>query len=656
MFRILHLSDLHIQAATRWSTTPILNDAKRIILAQTNNVNIDVVAFTGDIAYSGKEAEYKLAEEWLEGLILNSNGLNLNEENLMFVPGNHDVDRDEIKPTANAIEEYLAKASTQEDIAKHYNDSDSLNALYRRHTAYFQFCQRMTGLDEFSRFGWSRTFDHRGKRIRFDGFNSSWLCRGDDDSRRLLIGQPQFSQISQIQNEADIAIALFHHPLSYLMEFDEKNTTQNLHNHYDIFLRGHLHNTDVISTNTSNGHCLEFSAGALYEGHERENRFSIIDIEEDFETIKVHSFVWHRGQWIVDRNLFQTAQDGIGVFKINCDTLKRKVSTNINTGLIFPKDPIIDSSSCSSDDSVAVADLPDEKSQKIASFPRFQHLPTQQDLTIRQAAVSEAMLAVDENREVYIRKEAGSKYEGFIACIANRFREKHGDVPIFYQACGDINSGNALQNLLAINAQSTVTDFAAAIRNIGPTILILDDLDKDSPGENDPSVNETIRALLDFCGSLVIIRISSFHLDRENVIYIGALDLPDTREYLVNAKKAAAFTSAFDFSRVHRATGGLPVHLDAFLDAIAVTNLEGALAQINTEITAIPKQLPEIVIREIDRLKNTSDSELERVRCLLWILSILDRGETLETIKRFDGCKQSGQNMLHTFKAKDVLM
>lgn len=60
MFRILHLSDLHAQESTQWSTTPILKLAKKTILEQANKINIDIVAFTGDIAYSGKKAESRV--------------------------------------------------------------------------------------------------------------------------------------------------------------------------------------------------------------------------------------------------------------------------------------------------------------------------------------------------------------------------------------------------------------------------------------------------------------------------------------------------------------------------------------------------------------------------------------------------------------------
>lgn len=151
MFRILHLSDLHIRTNTTWSTDAILSDAKRIILEQANEENVDVVAFTGDIAFSGQEAEYAIASDWFDDLCLQTSGLNLDAKSVMFVPGNHDVDRKLIPKAASAIEDALGKSSEQSHIANYYLDSDSFQLLKRRHDAYFKFCHSFTGQDDLTK-------------------------------------------------------------------------------------------------------------------------------------------------------------------------------------------------------------------------------------------------------------------------------------------------------------------------------------------------------------------------------------------------------------------------------------------------------------------------------------------------------------------------
>lgn len=640
MFRILHLSDLHIRTNSTWSTTPILSDAKRIILEQANEDNVDVVAFTGDIAFSGKEAEYKIAAQWLEDLALSQNGLNIDAKALLLVPGNHDVDRDAIPPPATAIENTLKTATEQTHIATHYLDADSFALLNRRHTAYFHFCQEITGLDDFATFGWSRVFEFSdsGKRIRFDGFNSSWLCRGDDDPRRLLIGQPQLSNGLTSRAEADITVALMHHPVSELMEFDERNTVEHLRQHHDMLLRGHLHKPDTVDMVSNSGSYLEICAGTLYDGHEKPNRFSIIDITAELESVRIRTFVWQGGRWILDRNLYATS-DGIGEFPLHRASQARKparthpqdVSRQAITDLALPVAP--------QERLEKGKGRADASKEHLAGFPRFQRTANRQDNSIRQASISEAMLAAASTREIRVRKDAGSKYEGFLACVVSEFRKKHRNIEVFYLTCVGVNSGRDLQDALAVSAQLSVTQFGLAIRDLGPSVLILDDLDQSPSDEQHegPSTEETVQALLDFCNDLVVIRVSGLPLDSDSVIRIGALDLPDTREYLYNAERAPTFSSSVDIARILRVTGGLPVHLDALIDALAVTNLESALAQIDSETNVVPEALPEIVTHEIDSLKNSNEQEFKRIRSLLWMLSILERGESLDTIKRLDG-------------------
>ncbi len=128
MFRILHISDLHAREEARWSTDALLIAAKTVLLAEANKHTVDVLAFTGDIAYSGKQNEYEIASAWIEEFCLSPSGLNLDQNRLLFVPGNHDVDRARTKPIADAVIERLSKSTSQDDVAKHLSDKQSLDA------------------------------------------------------------------------------------------------------------------------------------------------------------------------------------------------------------------------------------------------------------------------------------------------------------------------------------------------------------------------------------------------------------------------------------------------------------------------------------------------------------------------------------------------
>ena len=68
----------------------------------------------GDIAFSGKRAEYEEATEWLEQI---ASICGCKRTDVLTVPGNHDVDRNRILPATKMIHKRLRTSSLPE--AKH---------------------------------------------------------------------------------------------------------------------------------------------------------------------------------------------------------------------------------------------------------------------------------------------------------------------------------------------------------------------------------------------------------------------------------------------------------------------------------------------------------------------------------------------------------
>lgn len=637
MFRILHLSDLHIQDKTSWSTAPILSDAIRLIIEQANSENVDVVAFTGDIAYSGKPEQYRLAQEWLAQLCLEPSGLNLDRKAVLFVPGNHDVDRALISPPATAIEDALAKSSHQSDIASHYGDSESRDILMRRLRAYSTFAAEFGGSQDFGSLCWSRVFEHHGRLIRFEGLNSAWLCRGSDDHRRLLIGQPQLSDVMNLAVKCGMTVGMMHHPLADLMEHDENNTRNHVRNNYKILLRGHLHSAEAVRIASGVGDYIEIAAGALHESHEAHNRFSLIDITDDFAAIEVRTFVWQSGRWILDRNLFQT-NDGVGRFPLSVPA--DHSDSRIHSGHL-PQPSVAGDASGLPASSLPFAgeDEPDAECKEVlAQFPRFSHRPSQQDSAVRHTLLSEVMTLARSTRDVRIRRDPGSRHIGFLASIVEEFARDHPDAPALLAKCGGVTTGAQLQDTLAVLAGASVPQFGVELRSAGHALLILEDLDPQLSDQHGShlTIDDTIQALLDFCESLVVLRVTTQPYPEPTKIRIGALDPADTRAYLEALPQFPRLSSPTDYARIHRVTGGLPVHLDALAEALEITTLENALAQIDAEPFSTRDVLPESLKHEIATLQHSSDDDSERIRRLLWTLSILERGETLSVVKRLD--------------------
>ena len=88
----LHVSDFHFKAGDSYDRDVVLRALVRSVADhRANGRRVDLVFATGDVAHSGKEAEYRAATEFFDALI---EAVGVEKRQLFVIPGNHDVDRD----------------------------------------------------------------------------------------------------------------------------------------------------------------------------------------------------------------------------------------------------------------------------------------------------------------------------------------------------------------------------------------------------------------------------------------------------------------------------------------------------------------------------------------------------------------------------------
>lgn len=67
--RVLHLSDMHFRASKSWDADPVLRALTEFVGEEAGRgLTPDLVAITGDLAFSGRADEYRLARAWLDRL------------------------------------------------------------------------------------------------------------------------------------------------------------------------------------------------------------------------------------------------------------------------------------------------------------------------------------------------------------------------------------------------------------------------------------------------------------------------------------------------------------------------------------------------------------------------------------------------------------
>lgn len=320
----LHLSDLHFRAEHKWEQAVVLKSLMRDVLANlpAHGLQPDMVFVTGDIANSGHPDEYLQAQRFFNEV---AQVTKTDPQSSWFIiPGNHDVDRTQIKP--------LAQIS-----ASAFHDTSQLNAVLAdiesralftcRQRAFFDFASSFLGTDR----GWSErtpwtvtSASVNGLQVAILSLNSAWSAAGGDtDQGRLVLGEFQVRDALALAdaNSPMLKIALMHHPLGWLRSFDEERAKSLLFGKggVEFLLRGHLHMSRITRQDNPDARCIELAAGALWETATYPHGVTAVRLNVDAGQGEVHLFRYSpegRGFWKRDNFLYEDTNDGKWVFDL----------------------------------------------------------------------------------------------------------------------------------------------------------------------------------------------------------------------------------------------------------------------------------------------------------------------------------------------------
>lgn len=235
---------------------------------------IDCIFFAGDLVNTGTEEEYELVKTLLINPLLKKTGVP--KELFFIVPGNHEVNRVKINKFIDS------------DLTDKFNDTVSLNEfidtscnntpLFSRLDDYFKFYNQEfdanSNLVNKTLLYSTYMFDHNGFKIGIACLNSAWGAQGGKgDVNKLLIGERQIDNSLNDIKSANIKIAMFHHPLEWLKEFDRESIYTRIITEFDIILNGHMHTPDCKHFSSLNNQsaiflrCASLFDGRLYNGY-----------------------------------------------------------------------------------------------------------------------------------------------------------------------------------------------------------------------------------------------------------------------------------------------------------------------------------------------------------------------------------------------------
>ena len=285
-FTILLLSDSHISTPSSLDSEnvfdPLFEDLKKFF---DKGYLPSLIIFSGDLANTGKAEEYIEAENFLKN-ISNCFEKEYGEIPILLVPGNHDVDRDVIDDPQKKYRENLTVSIVKEMMEK---NNVTWKNIIKRQANWLNFVKSVPKqtweLDPVTNLC-TGIIDAGGKKIGIAGLNSSWASHEKKEQGAIWIGEHQISLAHSKLKDADLQIAIAHHPIDWLNPEDKTIIRQKVESKFHIFCHGHEH----AQWFTDSQRHLKCEVGACYEGIKDKNTYSWLNID----ILKKDATIWLR--------------------------------------------------------------------------------------------------------------------------------------------------------------------------------------------------------------------------------------------------------------------------------------------------------------------------------------------------------------------------
>ncbi|MFB8141052.1 metallophosphoesterase [Streptomyces parvus] len=199
----------------------------------------DFTVFTGDIAYSGQSKEYDSVGEHLIAPLRELLG---DDVPLLFVPGNHDMDRDEALIKQSRLITDLSDPAAVDAFLGNSRNRANFADPFR---SYSDFVAQWGPIGTDDAYRWTHTITAAGHKLTVLGLNSAWAgfyhateAGTESDRGRLLLS---IDQTPEPPADADFTLFAQHHPFEWLNEDISDPAVQSLRWNYQVGLFGHVH-------------------------------------------------------------------------------------------------------------------------------------------------------------------------------------------------------------------------------------------------------------------------------------------------------------------------------------------------------------------------------------------------------------------------------
>lgn len=285
---VLHLSDIHIKKAEDLVLSRAQNIAETTykFLPDTDAV---LLLFSGDIAFSGKEDEYDLAEQFVNDIMSNISKETKKPIHIIVVPGNHDCNFEGQSSVRDAV------LSTLTNLDEDSIDDDLIGVCLSVQKNFIGFRNRIsTAIEKDSDPLWGQyIIEIEDKKVLIDCLNMAWMSQKNE--QQGVINFPLKRYQKRAISDENLRIITFHHPVNWLKQGAYQSLRTFLRTIGDLIITGHEHtqSTSLID-DAVNTQSVFIEGAALQSDYvDGPTGFNVIDIDLSASKFKSEMFEWN---------------------------------------------------------------------------------------------------------------------------------------------------------------------------------------------------------------------------------------------------------------------------------------------------------------------------------------------------------------------------
>ena len=317
---IIHISDIHFEYNEPENQGLIINSffSDLVIQLDSNSKENTFCIISGDLVNKGNSE--KVYEEFYNKFIFKL-AKYIPLKNIFCIPGNHDLNRNEIGKNLEGHAAILETVYTETEFNNFIKEEN--NIVHEKFKFYKKFYLEKMNSSNFNLNGFSENIT---SEITIYLLNCSLLSYGGlntiSDKGRLKIETSGLNDWIH-KNQGRTKILVMHHPIEYLTSFAKKELNSILVNGIEILISGHIHEQELQQSFISdNDGILKLGSPQLFSDKHDLNGYSILTFEnKNILSILYREWVPRQRKFMAGQN-FSGTENGIRSFNRN------EISTN----------------------------------------------------------------------------------------------------------------------------------------------------------------------------------------------------------------------------------------------------------------------------------------------------------------------------------------